>query len=540
MNNLLRHFLITLLMLLPCAADGMAFNKELADSIRSLDATISQKKHYSDIKEDKIALLKNQLRKASSSQDKYKLNIQLYDEYKAYQYDSAYNYANNSLKLARQLENADYQLESKCAVIFCLLSAGLYNEAFDELHKIDLAGVSTPYRKIFYALAIRLNYSIADYNHTIPFYEGYVSTGNAYTDSILKLIPQTAQEHTFYEAQRLMKNREYGKSIPMFNTLLKSDSTTTHEKAIIFSSVGWMHWLNGDTEAGILNLIESAKCDIKASVKETTALCGLGEILYNSGDVDHANEYVNLSLEDANFYGARQRKIEINNILPIIEQERYTLLQRQRNIVIVGSIIILALVVALSFSLYVVSSQKKKIEEARHQIEERNVILTETNRQLYEASKIKNEYIGNSFYQSACFIDKIDKVYKTVSNKIAARQFSDASAYLKDTMIKEERDNISNTFDKTFLKIFPDFVAQYNSLFPEEERKYPGQSDTLTTEMRIFALIRLGVTDSERIAQFLRKSVNTINTYKTRVKNKSLVANDQFEPTIMKIGKVEV
>lgn len=520
-----------------CEPASGAYPREISDSLISLDVLLSKKNHFDNIKEHAISTLREKLSLAKTLKDRYRYSIDLYDQYKTYQYDSAFVYATKSFDLATQLGNIDYQAESKCALIFCLMSAGLYKEAFDELETIDISKISPPYRKIFFALSIRLHYAISDYNHSSSYYDKYVSAGNSYTDSIIAYLPPKSDESSFYTALRLMKNRDYDKSIALFDRLLLSDSISTHDKAIIHSSVGWMHWLNGDTDAGIKNLIESAKCDMRASVKETTALCGLGEILYNSGDIERANEYVLQSLKDANFYGARQRKIEVNNILPIIEQDRYSLLQRQRNIVLTASIIILALVVALSAALFVVSRQKKKLEEAHCQIEEHNAKLTQINTQLREISKIKNEYIGNSFYQSACFIDKIEKAYKTVANKIAARQYSDASSYLKESMIKEERTNVSSTFDTTFLKIFPGFIEQYNSLFPEEERKYPERSDTLTTEMRIFALIRLGVSDSERIAQFLRKSIHTINTYKTRVKNKSSIENEHFESRIMEIGR---
>lgn len=429
-------------------------------------------------------------------------------------------------------------MESKCALIFCLLSAGLYKEAFDEFQEINCQDVGLSYKQKYYSLAIRLNYAISDYNHSSPFYEKYVNAGNLFTDSILQQIPANSSERYYYEAQRQMKKREYAQSITAFENLLSNNSVNTHDKAIIHSCLGWMYWQNGNTDLGLKNLIESAKCDIKASVKETTALCGLGELLYNMGDIDRAKEYVQQSLNDANFYGARHRKIEINNILPIIEQDRYTLLQHQRNIVLIGGAIILLLVVALSLAFVVVSKHKKKLEDAQLQIAERNNRLTQINSQLQEVNKIKNEYIGNSFFQSSRFIDNMENIYKTVSIKIAARQYNDVGLYLKNTMIKEERNNMFNVFDKTFLRIFPNFIEQYNLLFPESERKYPDQTDTLTTEMRIFALIRLGVTESDKIAQFLNKSIHTINTYKTRIKNKSLIENEQFEARIMEIGRV--
>ena len=519
-------------------AGAYAQNKDLNETLKSLDRLIDSKEQYTQKKESIITDLKRQLAASKTPEEAYQHTIKLYDEYKSYQYDSAYHYAGNAYLIASKLDNPEYKLESQCAQIFCLLSAGLFKEAFDEYKEIDCENVSDPYKLKYYALAIRLNYSIADYNHTLPYYENYVNTGNRLTDSILTLTPRESAEWNYYLAQRQMKNREYPASIRTFEKLLDNDSIDTHTKAIIYSCLGWMHWQNGDSEKGFINLAESAKCDVLASVKETTSLCGLAELLYNKGDIDRANDYIQHSLSDANFYDARHRKIEVNNILPIIEQERYTLLKRQRNMMLIGGLIILTLLLALAYALYNVAKQKRKIEDAQRLIEQHNDSLTRINAQLHEVNKIKNEYIGNSFYQSAQFIDKIEHVYKTVTVKIAARQYNDVPPFLKNTMIKEERNNMFNVFDKTFLRIFPNFIERYNNLFPEEERKYPEQSDTLTTEMRIFALIRLGVSDSERIARFLNKSIHTINTYKTRIKNKSLVDNEHFEARIMEISSV--
>lgn len=518
--------------------NAFASDKELTDSLNSLDCLLENKSHYSQEKESKISELRNKLSASNSIEDTYRFSIKLYDEYKAYQYDSAYHYANNSYQLATNLNNPEYKLESRCALVFCLLSAGLFKEAFDVFQEMNCCNVSKPYKLKYYALAIRLNYAISDYNRTLPFYDKYIKAGNQLTDSILTLIEPNTSEWYYYIAQKQMKNRDYTKSISTFEKTLSSDTIDTHMKAIIHSCLGWMYWQNGNSAQGLLNLAESAKCDIRASVKETTSLCGLAELLYNRGDIDRANDYIQHSLNDANFYGARHRKIEVNNTLPIIEKERYRLLKHQRNMMLIGGSIIFILVLALTYALFAMSKQKKKIEDAQRLIEEHNEHLRQINAQLQEVNRIKNEYIGNSFYQSARFIDKIENVYKTVTIKIAARQYSDVGTYLKNTMIKEERSNMFNVFDKTFLRIFPDFVDQYNSLFPEEDRRYPDKSDSLTTEMRIFALIRLGVSESDRIAQFLGKSIHTINTYKTRVKNKSTIDNEIFEATIMKIGRV--
>ena len=179
--------------------------------------------------------------------------------------------------------------------------------------------------------------------------------------------------------------------------------------------------------------------------------------------------------------------------------------------------------------------QMANLQTARRTIEEHNAQLKSTNAKLVEANKIKDEYIGRSFYTNAEYICKVEKLYRTVDRKIQAGQYDDLRRSLKESTLVKERKTMYADFDETFLTIFPDFIGRYNMLFDEANRVVPEQKMTLTTEMRIFALIRIGISDSERIAQFLNYSVNTINTYKTRVKNKSLVSNDLFEQRIMEI-----
>lgn len=248
-----------------------------------------------------------------------------------------------------------------------------------------------------------------------------------------------------------------------------------------------------------------------------------------------AIEYVQKALDDANFYNARQRKIEIGNVLPVIQQSRNNDLESQRNIMLLCVAMAFALLVVLAISIILVRKQVKKVKLAYRTIGERNQKLEEANRLLSESNKIKTEYIGKSFYASADYIEKLEKLYKSIERKMIARQYDDIIRSLSATSLFKERENMYSDFDETFLRLFPDFVDKYNALFEEKDRKPLGDKKVLTKEMRIFALIRLGVTNSDRIAHFLGYSVNTINTYKTRVKNKSIVSNDEFEQRIMEI-----
>lgn len=529
MKPTISTILFLLISLLTMAANGAE------DSIvRGVDNSLENKKLYEEKKLEAINKLYNSMRQTKDSEAKYVINTRLYNEYRSYKYDSAFVYANKSLQLANQIGNPNYKVEAQCGISFCLLSAGLYKEAFDELQTIKLNGCSNEYRKIFYSMASRLYYDISDYNDVQPYSAEYIKKGNLYTDSLLALLAPKSAEWWYAVGQRQMKLKQYTQSINSFKTWLNLPNLTIHDKAIVTSCLGWIYEQLGNKEQSIKYLAQAAIYDNESATRETTALRILGGYLYKEGDMNHAKLYVQSSLDDANFYGARQRKIEIGNILPIIEQDIFTSVRAQRDTMIVAVSIAIVLVIVLLMSTIFIRKQMKKLQSARKTIDERNESLQQINDKLREISKIKDVYIGKSFYLNMEHINKMEKLYRKIDRKIVARQYEDLRASLKESTINAERENMFADFDETFLKLFPQFIEKYNALFEHPENKTPNDNQ-LTIEMRIFALIRLGITDSESISRFLDYSVHTINTYKTRVKNKSIVENEQFEQHIMEI-----
>lgn len=527
--------IIFLLFSMFSATKANAETETLENRLKQLDVCLQNKAEYDKVKEKEILKHRNALNKARSAETRYKACIKLYDEYKSYMYDSAYAYATRSVAIAHQLKNVNYQVEADCAVTFCLLSAGLYKEAFDMLRDVDIEGISPQYKKIYYNMVVQLNYAISDYNHAEPYHKAYLDRGSALKDSLLALTDKNSLEWKYAVAQKQMKEYKYDESMATFADILKMKDLDLHTKAIASSCLGWMYWHKNQEELAMQYLTESAICDVMSSTKETTALRGLSELLYKNGEIQRATDYIQLSLDDANFYGARQRKIEVGEILPIIETNRYGILRSKTNILIGAVVIISVLVIIILVASFYLYRQKKVLQDTRNVIRENNDALQLANNKLQEANNIKNEYIGKSFYINSEFIEKMEKLYLMIDRKIQTKQFDDLRYSLKESVLKKERDNMFAVFDSTFLKIFPHFVEQYNSLFPEDERRTPEKEMSLTTEMRIFALIRLGITETERIAKFLKYSVHTINTYKTRVKNKSLIENDLFEERIMQI-----
>jgi len=247
-------------------------------------------------------------------------------------------------------------------------------------------------------------------------------------------------------------------------------------------------------------------------------------------------------MDDANFYGARHRKIQVAAIFPIIEGNKLDTVDRQRKLLFIYAILITVLTVVVIGFGYIVYRQYKKLQEADRNIQEANTnlqaankLMQEVNRHLMEANKIKEEYIGYYFNINSEYLVKISALKQAIDNKLMAKKFDDIRYVVNNINLKKEREELYMSFDKVFLKLFPDFVTTFNSYFKAEDRVVLKDGQLLNTELRIFALIRMGIHDTEKIAKILDYSINTIYNYKARIKGKSLVANEEFEAKIMEI-----
>jgi tetratricopeptide (TPR) repeat protein len=524
---------ISILFCIPFVLSG--FSSEKID-LDSLDYYLSKQEEYDRSKEKRINLIKERIAGVSENLAAlYPLYENLYDEYRSYIYDSAYVCVEKLLTISRSLNDPEKIASSSVKLGSCYLFSGLFKECFDILSTLDVSHCSAETQIDYYINKSRLYYDLADYNNSPEFRIQYHRKGNDIIDSAITLLPLESPRFWSALGLKRMKSDNYRGAVEAFGKMIDTRDYSEHDLAMATSSIAYLYILQGKTEEAKRYLIKAAIADIKSSTKETVALRNLAQILYEKGDIEHAAGYVRRALDDASFYNARHRQLEIGYILPIIERERMNIVEDQRDRIsrfLILSFILSALLIA---ALFVIWMQLKHLNRAKQIIQKTNDDLTLTNNNLVEANKIKDEYIGYFFNQNSEYIDKLETFQKWVNRKVVAKQYDDLMNIPVNLNAHREREELYSRFDQIFLKMFPDFVNKFNDLLKPGEQIQLKKGELLNTDLRIYALIRLGINDNEKIAQFLNYSVNTIYTYKTKIKSKAQNSNEEFKQKIMEI-----
>lgn len=519
---------------------GTAVLSSAQDSLlQSLKKEIEQKDKYVSERTARIVQLRKEFyaTPADSLKQKFAISNQLYHEYKIFIYDSAIAYAHRLSSLASRMNDHPKKEYAKLKISFILISAGLFKETFDSLHLIKSKLLPDSSRLEYYNLMARANYDLSDFDNDPFFHRKYYPTANTYLDSGMALCqPHSFQRLDISNYKNLM-NRATDQGLADVIELLKLP-ISAHQRAIANHHLGMLYLQKNDFEKARNAFAVSSIYDIRTATKETAAMTDLADLLYKQGDVENAYLLIRHSMEDAVFYGARQRKVRIGSLIPIIAGERLNKSEIERQRWLIYSITLTALAVIILGFVFIIVRQYKKLKEADRKILDANENLQVINQKLREAEKIKEEYIAYYFNINSDFLDKIESVKKSIDRKLIVKKFDDLQKVIDGLDMKREREELYRGFDHTFLKLFPDFVSTFNSFFTEENKIVLKDNQILNTELRIFALIRLGINDTEKIAKILGYSVNTIYAYKTKVKSKSLLPNDEFEAQIKEIKTV--
>jgi hypothetical protein len=505
--------------------------------LEELKNEIAKKNIYNGSKEVRIQKLKAYQSKLSKTDYDARFDTwdKLYTEYKSYQFDSAYVYVDKMILLSKETGNKRKEYYSYVKMAFILLSSGMFNETFDYLHKVDVKVLSDANKVDYYFFLGRCNYDLANYSNDKYFSPDYVKAGNKYIDSAVVFCGNDHIMHTYLLGLQDYQKKDYKGGRLRFGKLLEKDMPITmHLRAMVSCSLGAICLEDNDHEEGLNLMIRAAIADIKSSTRETVALYTLAELLYKQGNIKDAYSFIQLAKADADFYGARQRKIQIAAILPLIAAAELNNTEHQKNRFLVFLVVITTLALLVVFFLVMIIKQLKKLKTKESIIEGKNLQLNHINGKLIEDAKIKEEYIGQFFKAISGYIVKLENLKISIDAKLSMKKYDAIHTFVNNIDIKKERENLYYSFDHIFLKIFPNFITVFNGLFAEKDQIWPDEDEVLNTDLRIFALIRMGIADNETIAKILEYSVNTIYVYKMRIKAKSLHP-DQFEQRIMDI-----
>jgi hypothetical protein len=525
-----RLLFLVLLLYVPFAGFSQLANLD------TLKAELNKKALYDKGKETNIQKLKNALARTSDVNRQFNLCVKLYDEYKSYQYDSAYVFAVKLQDQSRELKDRSKMYFSKIKMAFILLSSGMFKETFENLKGIDVTALDENTKIEYYSILTRAYYDVASYDNDKYYAPSYNRLANQYIDSAIALSKPDSYDKIYLTGFKKLQNGHKQEASVDFLALLNHHKLTTHQYAIVASTLSNIYT---DHNQRIDLLAKAAVSDIKASTKETVALLWLSQLLYKTGDTENVYLFLQEALKDAEFYGARQRKIQINTLLPIVASEKVNYIERENTrfqIFLAAILVLTGLVIWFAIAL---SKQLKKLRVKEIIIDEKNIQLEHINDKLLEGTKIKEEYIGYFFNVISGYILQLEKLKRSVDTKLAIKKYDDIQIIIDKINIKQDRDNLFYTFDHVFLKIFPNFINEFNLLFKEEDQIWPKEHEVLTTDLRIFALIRMGVGDTETIAKILEYSEKTIYVYKMRIKAKAIIPGDQFDHRIMQIKAVD-
>ena len=519
--------------------------------LEKLNDALKNKGHYVRLKEERILNFKKIKSDDLTKEQEYNYNKTLYTEYLKFNSDSAILYVKKNLKLASEIQNPELSNLANLQLVTLYSSSGKYRESEAILKSIDKKKLSSALLENYYVAYREFFEHYAANSYDIK----YIQQIQKYRDSLLTVLDPKTLNYQINKIQQIMSQKKLDIAEKQLLNLFKTAKEDDPQYAMITYLLGKIYETRHQLELRKKYYALSATSDIKKANKDNASLQELALVFYETGDVDMAYKLTQSAIEDALYCNVQFRTLLMSEVYSIIntvylekEAKRKTELQLY---LLCISLLSAFLLVAI---IYVYKQMKKvsrirgelfitsqKLAELNKDITETNNQLQERNAQLSESNHIKEEYIAHFFSLCSTYINKLENYRIILNKKATAKQFDEIYKMLKSTtLVDNELEELYKNFDVIFLNLYPTFVKDFNALLIKEEQIVLKQGELLNTELRIFALIRLGITDSVKIAAFLRYSLSTIYNYRTRARNKAAVSRNDFEEMVMKIGLISI
>ena len=512
-----------------------------------LDSLIAVQPHIVAEKETRLAQMKADLAAEATVLGRYGIMRRLYEEYAAYQYDSAYAYVSQCIRLAQAMGDAARLNESRLNLAHILSTACLMEQARQMLAQIDTTQLTPDQFITYYRTRTDLLIYQAEYMQGTRYADEAVRQLIAVRQRVAALDgPKDNVSYLITRAECLADGGNQQQAIDLLTTLLPRYKSGDRMYSIITSTMSFHYSQLDDRDKQMEYLIKSAESDLEGCIRENTSLRAIADRLFDEGDIDRAYRYMRVAVDDANFYGTRLRNIQSSRIVPKILSAYQTKQEQSSRKMkwLLGLMSLIALLmVGGVIAIYQLLKRYRRLNEQKKAINEQlrqvNGQLHDTVEQLHESNallqereKLKEEYIARFLALSSRFIDRGEEQRKALYRLYRDRKTEELARELKSTHSGNENAQLFyENFDNAFLNIFPNFVDEVNKLLQEGGKIEVKQGKRLTTESRVLALIRIGITDNQSIANILRASLTTIYTYRSKLKARAL-DKDSFETQV--------
>lgn len=563
---------IILLVISICGASAKssaALNSGLSTQqlLDSLDSSLGKSAAYTAEKERRISSLRRRLSQTANPEQRFWICRNLVDEYSSYNSDSALHYIDASTAVGRQAGRREWVDEMNLNRAYIYAATGLLAEAESALNEVDPRQMTPAlateyYNRLLFVLTHKDQY-LGKNSLTRPYSE----RAKAMLDSVSRLMQPSDPQYIWFLAWRSMtdpaKTRE---AIPVVEKALESSTYSTREEAMNAWILSRLYELTGNSDMMMRYLILSAIADVRTSNKEIASLEEISNRLYQSNDLERANDYISHCLQLANDYKSRVRVGRLADLQYHITKAYSQRNDRQRRKLNVYFIIALVFAACLAVAMLFLYKQNRRIHRSKTELDRSNAQLnskveelSQTRRQLKEANDrleilyrnvrdeagelaagndAKERYIADIFAICSDYISKLDEFRRNIYRKIVAHNFDEVKELTKSHELSHgEIKELYQNFDSIFLKVYPNFVNDFNTLLRPDERVAMKKPGVLTTELRIYALVRLGINDSVKIARFLHCSTQSVYNARMKMRNKSDISKEQFAEAVRRLGK---
>lgn len=563
-------FILIVCLLFPayaCADTSKHALEENRKLLHSLDSLLEQQDLFVRVKEERIKQLKMQYSRVKDVKELYAMNRMVYLEYRVYDADSALHYINKNIQLAQQTNNRTWEVVSLLEQSFVLTSSGLLTEALKAVSDIQPEELPQNLRSEYFGRLCTLYSRLRDYSsENSQLSEHYNNLQKAFRDSVYLTATPDELRYWNCRAWLYLGTPEIEPVKQAFEENKQTLSNDSRKYSIATYNLSAIYRSENNDSKYLENLILSAMADIRSVNGDIGSLQEIAEYLFKHGEIDRAYNYILYCSQKAMLFHNRVRIVKMshlqNQIYKAYQEQSRTQQKRLQASLIAVSFLFLVLIGAflfirkqmhrlketnlkldstnqkLSVNMDALSTAHQRLEEVNMQLKDLNTQLQEVNDQLRESNYVKEEYIGYVFNICSTYISKLEEFRKNINRKLKVGQIEDVKAMTDSSATaSNELKEFYQNFDTIFLHLYPDFVGDFNALLLPEERIELKEGELLNTELRIHALIRLGITDSVKIADFLHCSAQTVYNNRLRTRNKSIIPKEDFINAVKKLGK---